>query len=166
LTSLVKAEETADSVHMTDLEYHALIVHIGPTPAVRLCWQPSAPLAPVAKGSVLAASSAVATEAPEVSPERPSFFGATAPDAEVLAANEASKGDDQTAEAGVPEASAPPATPRKPEPKPRPATAPPPITTTVSAPPEASGRKTAPPVWNSDALERFKTMPKASKYRR
>ncbi|HWN96016.1 MAG TPA: hypothetical protein VNT99_13345 [Methylomirabilota bacterium] len=38
LTALLKAEELADGVDLTNLTYHKLIVYVGPLPVVRLCW--------------------------------------------------------------------------------------------------------------------------------
>lgn len=38
LTALLKAEELAEGVDLTNLTYHKLIVYVGPLPVVRLCW--------------------------------------------------------------------------------------------------------------------------------
>jgi hypothetical protein len=38
LCALLKAEELADRVNLTDLTYHKLMVYVGPLPTVRLCW--------------------------------------------------------------------------------------------------------------------------------
>jgi len=39
LTSLLQAQEMADTVELTHLEYSELIVSIGPIPTVRICWR-------------------------------------------------------------------------------------------------------------------------------
>lgn len=159
LTSLVRAEETADSVHMTDLEYHTLVIHIGPAPTVRLCWRPAPSLAQGANASVLATASTVPAS-PSEAPDRPSFFGENPPATDGFTSREAVAEDEPPS----PASSEPPAPRTGPTPEPvrvvRPASPPPP------PPREVIGKKEAPPVWNSDALQRFKTMPKASKYRR
>jgi hypothetical protein len=38
LSALLKAEELADRVDLTNLTYHKLMVYVGPLPVVRLCW--------------------------------------------------------------------------------------------------------------------------------
>lgn len=160
LASLVRAEETADSVHMTDLNYHTLIVHIGPMPTVRLCWRPAPSLAQAAAASLLEVP---ATTSPPAAGERPTFFGANPPTTGGFTTAEPAADKDQNAP--VP----PTPAPSKPEPKPAPSSPARSASSTAPAAPtprEVTAKQDAPPVWNSDALQRFKTMPKASKYRR
>ena len=38
LSALLKAEEMAERVNLTNLTYHKLMVYVGPLPVVRLCW--------------------------------------------------------------------------------------------------------------------------------
>jgi hypothetical protein len=64
LTALLKAEELADGVNLTNLTYHKLIVYVGPLPVVRLCWyanhldEAAAPAHPVAAQPAAPAASA------------------------------------------------------------------------------------------------------------
>ena len=46
LTSLLQAQEMADSVELAGLDYCELIVGIGPIPSVRICWRPIAASGP------------------------------------------------------------------------------------------------------------------------
>jgi hypothetical protein len=40
LASLIKAEQLADRVSLTNLIYRELTIYVGPVPTVRLCWRP------------------------------------------------------------------------------------------------------------------------------
>jgi len=40
LASLIKAEQLADRVSLTNLVYRELTIYVGPVPTVRLCWRP------------------------------------------------------------------------------------------------------------------------------
>jgi hypothetical protein len=42
LTALLQAQEMAEAVELTYLDYSELIVSIGPIPTVRICWRPAA----------------------------------------------------------------------------------------------------------------------------
>jgi len=63
LRALIKAEELADKINLTELTYRELIVDVGPTPAVRLCWRPEEE---VPMASPMAAVSQPAPAAPPV----------------------------------------------------------------------------------------------------
>lgn len=39
LGALSRAEEMEEGIHLSDLAFHGLIVHVGPIPTVRLCWR-------------------------------------------------------------------------------------------------------------------------------
>jgi hypothetical protein len=39
LGALIRAEEMEEGIHLSDLAFHGLIVHVGPIPTVRLCWR-------------------------------------------------------------------------------------------------------------------------------
>lgn len=151
LDALMRAEETADEVRLSGLDYRTLVIHIGPVPTVRLCWRPSRSLAQPATTSVLATAMPAP---PPPATECPTFFGSTPPSAADFTAAETA---DEAAAARSPST---PSTASPPEPELLPGR----VAAAASSGP--SEKKDTPPVWNSDALQRFKTMPKASKYRR
>lgn len=151
LESLMRAEEAADQVRLSDLDYRTLIVHVGPVPTVRLCWRPSGSLSQAKRPGLL---SEPTPARPAAAAERPSFFGSAPPGTSGLNTAEQASEPEQPPSASA----APP--PRELVPEPQRASPPAPAT------PEVSLAKETAPVWNSDALQRFKTMPKASKYRR
>ncbi len=136
LTSLAKADALTSNMHLSNLSYRELVVHVGPTPSVRLCWQAdeviesSAPAQSLVRPPSMPA--AVATpSAPSSSFAQSSYF-------EPRAATHAA------------------------EPKPSETAA-----AASAAPVHVPVVKTVQGSdWKATALDRFKKMPDASKYRR
>ncbi len=143
LTSLAKADALAGKAHFSNLSYRELVVQVGPTPSVRLCWRaddliesnevvrsaaspPSAPVpVPVS-----------VTGAPPAPPALPTF----------------GQGSFFEPRAAAPAVEAKPVAAAPPTPAPA---IPAPAVKTVQG-----------SDWKLSALDRFKKMPEASKYRR
>ncbi len=189
LEALVRAESMANEVHLTDLQYRSLILHIGPTPTVRLCWrterkrQGFTGLTPTTKPETNEETS------PEQS-EQKSFFGPPAgleqgeppqrPDPHATSQEGASLSPAQSGKASSKEQAgahsptgddepagdaANAATETEKELPPSEATLPTQVSTSPTPRTRSTTGKTSRPAWNSDALQRFKTMPNVSKYR-
>ena len=151
LRSLIQAEDMADQVDLDNLVYHKLIVNVGPIPAVRLCWR--------SENEDLVAEQTVS----------PKPVSAAAP-AAASHLDSYGKGSFFGNPGAVAAPSRPAATPRA-EPV---ETAP----VAMSPAPAATVTETASPTtgrqshrsggrdWGASSLERFKTMPSVSKYRR
>jgi hypothetical protein len=143
LSGIIKAEETAANVELQSLEYLGLVIHIGLTPLIRICWRnpDMAATPPPLPGVAPMAQPASATIASTYTPS--TFF-----DQRPVAAAAATPPP-------LPETAAPMATTNS-----SPLT----LTKPVSASSELAAPRSA--QWSADALSRFKTMPGASKYRR
>jgi hypothetical protein len=74
LSALLKAEELADRVDLTNLTYHKLMVYVGPLPVVRLCWCANAAEQPL--HSPESAPSAASPTQPASAFPSSSIFGA------------------------------------------------------------------------------------------
>lgn len=81
LSSLLQAEAVADRVALEHLSYRTLVVHVGPTPSVRLCWtsdleeeETERRETPVPTSAAVAATTAAAATAPAVQPAAKSMF--------------------------------------------------------------------------------------------
>jgi hypothetical protein len=145
LNALIRAEAMEDSVHLADLTFRGLIIHIGPVPTVRLCWrralveveEPVRPhsMEPVQKPSPMSPASPSSLSGFGSSP----FFERRAPVPPPLPAS---------------------ATPQSAS------TAPEPTTLRVgrAVPPEPEPVESTGD-WRKDALARFKKMPDLSKRR-
>jgi hypothetical protein len=146
LAALAKADALSEKVALSNMNYRELVVHVGATPTVRLCWRTEAhpfeapilsppPLPAVqASGQVAAAAAAVSSPQPLPAFSQSSFF------------------EQRT----VPAASHPVSASTVPEVS----------TAVVSPPPPAPEPQAAGSQWKQSALERFKKMPDVSKYRR
>ncbi len=136
LSSLAKAEALTARMHLSNLSYRELVVHVGPTPSVRLCWRADDLIesSEPAHGAVSPPPIPVVPTTPSPTPsafEQSSFFE---PRAASLVA------EPKPAEVATPAAAPAAAAP---------------ITKTVHG-----------SDWKATALDRFKKMPDASKYRR
>jgi len=136
LASLAKAEALTGRMHLSNLSYRELVVHVGPTPSVRLCWWADDVIESVepAHGVVRPPPVPVVTATP--SPALPTF--------------------------GQSSFFEPRSTPHAPEPKPVEAAAP----ANVPAAHAPVVKTVQGSDWKQSALDRFKKMPDASKYRR
>lgn len=137
LASLIKAESLADKMNLTELSYRGLMIYVGPTPAIRLCWTAETleedvkavpPPVPVPSSST----------PPSLPKPAPSSFFEPRP-----------KPQPAATVAAVADVSQPAIEPTMASPTPA-----------VAKPPKPSAGTD----WKS--LERFKQMPGASKYRR
>lgn len=142
LNALAKAEAISEKVTLTHLTYRGLVVHVGPAPTIRLCWaSDSEEAAPVAEVPRTQASLPAATTPPPL----PSF-GQSGGMFERRPAMPAPAAAQPIHEPEVaPTAAAPIAS----------------HTDLVASAPAAHGSD-----WKATALDRFKKMPDASKYRR
>lgn len=139
LASLIQAESLAHKMNLTHLSYHGLMIYVGPTPALRLCW--SAEAMDEAAEMVEPARAVPPSSAPPPLPmSGPSSFFEPRP---------------KTLLPGPVE---PPAVVVSPLVGP-PVAGPTPVT--VRVPKSLAGTD-----WKRESLERFKQMPGVSKYRR
>jgi hypothetical protein len=139
LSALVKAEEMADKVDLTNLGYHKLMVHVGTVPNVRLCWCATTPGERVSEPAVTATPVAPTVPAKSAGPQLgESAFGSSFFSADSFFERSA---------------------------RPTPAVSPK-VEEAATAAPKAeqgSGVAEAPADWRRDALARFKKMPDLSK---
>jgi hypothetical protein len=151
LTAVQQAEAMADNVDINGLVYHRLIFHIGPVPAIRLCWMPE-PEDSLWGGSVASASSPAASASTPLGSSygKDSFFADS----------------DEASPEPAPAEAAPGASVEQPAPTEAAAAAP-------AAPAVASSRyvgtkshRSSAATWGAASLERFKKMPSGSKYGR
>lgn len=140
LNALSKAETISEKVNLSHLTYRELVVHIGPTPTVRLCWRAEFDEEVIAPPVAVAPSPAipVATPPPLSAFTQSSYFEQRTP-----------------VTTSQPVASAP-------------STEPPSMTAPVAVPPATvtASETRGGGDWKSSALDRFKKMPDVSKYRR
>jgi hypothetical protein len=139
LRSLLSAHSGQPTMRLPDLSYRGLVVHVGPTPSVRLSWQTDEvkdATAPIPSAPVIAPS--VAAPAPPPLPA----FGASSFFEQRSAP--AARSPVETTTAPAPVAPTPVESPDSPSP--------------VEQPTGGS--------WKPSALDRFKKMPDVSKYRR
>lgn len=145
LAALAKADALSEKVSLSHLNYRELVVHVGSAPTIRLCWWAERP----------EAESAVIASAPTHSPQVASA-PATAPNPPPLPAFSQSSFFEQRTVATAPRSATAPSVPES--------TAPviaSPSTVAAAPEPVPSGSQ-----WKQSALERFKKMPDASKYKR
>jgi hypothetical protein len=137
LAGIIKAEETAANVELSQLPFRGLIIHIGVVPMIRMCWrEPELDLTT------------------DPGPERPPADQPSAPTPAPIQAAPASMFDLRP----LPGASA------RPAPADAPPLIPPVIAAHApAATPQASSSGSA---WSHEALDRFKKMPGVSKYGR
>ena len=153
LTALAQAQETSYRVDLGELVQDQVIVHVGPRPAVRLCWNvPAAELAPQsASTAVVQTTAATPVEASSF----PSGFGQSS-----------------FFERRPNIASSPEPAPSVPQPPPASASASEASQSSAQGASHTSAssalpNSTAPATdWRREALERFKKMPDLSKYGR
>ena len=153
LAALAKADGVSEKVHLTHLTSRELIVHVGPTPSVRLCWSADAPV-----------QTAVAAQVPTTPVAAPVAAASSPPP---LSAFASSSYFEQRSPGATPR----PAQTSPAPPSPEPAPGPPPLSTSPSI--STTGTSYVQPTepasggdWRKSALDRFKKMPDASKYRR
>lgn len=137
LASLLKARNMAATIEIGGLDYHRVLIGIGASPVVRLCWR-----APVA-----AASSLTMAAAPAIAPAGASFFGG----GESLFATAAAPAPEPPTE--------PPPLPAAAQ-IPEPSTGPPQLPPPAPEPEPESAPEAPPPLPEpTDPLARFKVMP-------
>jgi hypothetical protein len=144
LVALIKAEEMANKVALTNLRYHKLMVYVGATPSVRLCWwaEPTVAEQPFAATSATQAGVAAPAPQPMAAPVS-SLFG---------------QGSFFERREPTPAIAVQPTSPV--------------VATTLASRTSAAPAPASEPVsetpgdWRRDALERFKKMPDLSKPRR
>lgn len=76
LSSLLQAQQMAETVDLANLTYDEVIIGIGPIPSVRLCWKSEAVPIPVEAALATAAQTALAP-VPTAAPSAQSVFGAS-----------------------------------------------------------------------------------------
>lgn len=143
LSALAKADAMSDRARLSHLHYCGVVVHVGPTPSIRLCWAPEEMAeAAVPETEVPAAQSSVALPVPPPLPafsqssyfeKRPSVV--TPPSASEPIPAAGSSALSEVASAGTSKPAA-----------------------VLQSPPRGD--------WKASALDRFKKMPDVSKYRR
>jgi hypothetical protein len=159
LNAVIQAEAVADRVDIQGQVYYRLIVHVGPVPSVKLGWMPEPAMS----------RQAAVLPAPSAGPP-PLTTDAGAPK------NSFSYGKSSFFESGPSTAAAPRGSQGPPEAPPSPAapsaeesasppTVPQPVVQNVSAA-NLTAQTPSQKDWGKSALERFKQMPTASKYRR
>lgn len=74
LASLIKAESLAGKMSLTDLSYRGLMIYVGPTPALRLCWTADAMDEEVQVVKSTAVIPSVSAPPPAPRPAPSSFF--------------------------------------------------------------------------------------------
>ena len=139
LAALAKADGLSEKVKLSHLDYRELVVHVGPTPSVRLCWRADVAPSEVAEQSHATPTAAASAASPP--PPLPMF-------------SQSSYFEQRSTP------SPKPAAPAAME-SPAPATPVAGVATSTVLPPAHSGSD-----WKRSALDRFKKMPDASKYRR
>lgn len=134
LSALVKAEEMADTVDLTNLGYHKLTVHVGTLPRVRLCWCAKLPGSGPMSPNVATPGT---TPAPAATEPAGSVFGSSffSPDSFFERTDRSTPPPPPSAQTSAPRDKLP----------------------EVADVPEAAGD------WRRDALARFKKMPDLSK---
>jgi hypothetical protein len=135
LSALVKAEEMADTVDLTNLGYHKLTVHVGTLPRVRLCWCARLPGSGPMPPNVVATTGTPASAATEPAG---SVFGSS-----FFSADSFFEKSPRTNPAPLPPAQA--------------------SVPSEGVPEKAAGVPEAAADWRRDALARFKKMPDLSK---
>lgn len=158
LSSMIKAEETAASVRLSDLIYSRLVVQVGPIPSVQIGWRRNEEEEPSPTVAQAATSSPPSTTAPPPLPgadPAATFFGQARPASVTVPT-------DQSIIAASPSFPAP----LPPTPAPRPPTPTPlrvaPIslsTPRTRASREKSSSSESTGDWRKDALAKFKQMP-------
>ena len=140
LSALAKADLLTEKVSLSNLNYRELVVHVGPTPSVRLCWRADD------------VTEEIEEPKPLVGPIPPPHTNVSNPPP--LPAFEPSS----YFEPRVPATAAAPVKPTETDA----------VTKAVSTAktPITSGRSLGGSDWKQTALDRFKKMPDASKYRR
>jgi hypothetical protein len=145
LTAVQQAESTADRVDISGLVYYKLLSHIGPVPAVRLCWMPEEVREEVAAGLPTANTECATAPCPGALPAsygKDSFFGRTKQEETTPTSIAAAGGE--ASSSGSP-------------------------SSTSKAPTRYVGTKSyrsGGTDWGASSLEQFKKMPSVSKYKR
>lgn len=141
LSALAKADAVSEKVRVPDFTYRELLIHLGPTPSVRLCWRTDADYEEAAP------EPATVVAGPPPTPPLPAFGQSSFFEPRTPVAARAEPSVSATSQAASqPVESA--------------------LTPAASAP-EAPASTTAPEGhWRQSALDRFKKMPDLSKYRR
>lgn len=143
LNGIIKAEETAANVELQSLEYLGLVIHIGLTPLIRICWR---------NPDMVATPPPLPGVAPLATPAGPATIASTYTPSTFF--------EQRTVAAA---AATPPPLPEPAVPAPT-STSPLTLSKPVAVTSEPAAPRSA--QWSADALSRFKTMPGVSKYRR
>lgn len=141
LGALIRAEELEEGIHLADLVFHGLTIHVGPIPTVRLCWRRPAKFPASRSAAAAAPYSTVTPHASSPSPSPMPSYGA--------------ESFFERVEAGTSPAAAMPAAPAMATTAPTPSRVRPPATETPGVPLTGD--------WRKDALARFKKMPDLSR---
>lgn len=139
LDALIKADAISERVRLSELSYRGVVVHVGPTPCVRLCWQTDDVDETVVPAAAAPTSAPVVTTA--APPPLPAFGSSSFFEQRPAVASRSIT--EVTNESAAP--STPPA---------------------ASIPSPAPAEQPVSVGWNASALDRFKKMPDVSKYRR
>lgn len=143
LSALTKADAMSERVRLSHLHYCGVVIHLGPTPAIRLCWVPEDVVETVVPETV-----APTTQSPAALPAPPPL----------PAFSQSSYFEKR------PSVVTPPSTS---DPIPAAGTgAVQELTSAVTSKPAAALQRPPGGDWKASALDRFKKMPDASKYRR
>lgn len=142
LSSLAKAEALTAKMHLSNLSYRELVVHVGPTPSVRLCWH---------------ADEVIESGQAQAHPARPAPATVASTPPPIPAFTQSSYFEARP----TPHATPPAQATGSPVVEPSSAAAP-----AVTATPKPAVKVVTGSDWKQSALERFKKMPDASKYRR
>ncbi len=170
LAALAKADGVSEKLRLSTLHYRNVEVHVGPTPSVRLGWQVDdsdlATPPPLPSRHATPAPPAVSPAAPPAT--TPATTPAPAPSPSAFVST--SFFERRPSPTPAPEPARPPAT------APTPATASDTAPASAATPAPAPSSTTGTPYthhsgseggdWKRSALDRFKTMPSGSKYRR
>ena len=139
LSSIVKADETANKVELTYLVYHGLLVHVGPAPAIRISWRNESGAEETQVAPPVIAATVAATPPPVPTATIGSFFeqrSTPTPSVKVVPAEPISSSTSTSTSTSTP----------------------------ISAPTKSEDEPAVNP-WSSSALDRFKKMPNLSKHR-
>jgi hypothetical protein len=136
LTSLAKADALTEKMHLSNLSYRELVVHVGPTPSVRLHWRADDVIESAAPAHSIVRPPPVPVVVATPSPALPTFGQSSYFEPRAVVHPVESKPSEVAAPASAPAVHVP-------------------VVKTVKG-----------SDWKQSALDRFKKMPDGSKYRR
>jgi len=139
LAALAKADVMTGKVNLSNLNFREVVVHVGPTPSIRICWRTDEIIEETDNSTTM--NEPVSNAARPTPPPLPAFGQSSY--FEPRAAASSAVESVEPAESDTP----------------------PPVVSTTKTP-SSSGRSLGGSDWKQSALDRFKKMPDASKYRR